>query len=366
MREKIGTMLLVVLALVSRPLFAEQMIIDKQIRLSPEHRVMPYQINRASNNDLIVSGSNDQVDYRAWATRISPTGEVRWEFLEGSPEGWTDQSARGQRFYGAFELADQTTVLCGTKKVDGKHVAVLVRLRQDGSLVGENLLRPDREGVILTGLGCTNWADGLALTGTISGRPASTGWLARLDGQLNVKWQKFSDDYANGDVAQTASGDLNLISWSGGKFYLVKIGPTGDVRARQNLPDGEHHLVHMISPGTGVRVATMRATLDTEILDFDGELRGPKQTMTLHNTGVKKCLGLADGSIAIFGSEFHSGATAAITRVYKDGGHKGFIVEPAHQSGWYYDAASVGGINAFAAVRLVDDGRAVLDWVSFK
>jgi hypothetical protein len=74
MTIKIGISLLVLGMLVTRPLVAEQMSIDKQTKLSPEHRVMPYHVARLSDGDLLIFGSNDQLNYRPWATRVSPTG----------------------------------------------------------------------------------------------------------------------------------------------------------------------------------------------------------------------------------------------------------------------------------------------------
>ena len=64
MTIKNGNSLLVVLVmLVSRPLFAEQMSIDRQIKLSPGHAVQPNHITRASNGDLIIFGSNSELGF---------------------------------------------------------------------------------------------------------------------------------------------------------------------------------------------------------------------------------------------------------------------------------------------------------------
>jgi hypothetical protein len=86
----------------------------------------------------------------------------------------------------------------------------------------------------------------------------------------------------------------------------------------------------------------MLSTLETEILRFDDQLRGPTGKLKLYNVGVKKCLELPDGSIAIFGSQFHNSATAAVTRIYKDGSSKGFLLESPYQSPWYEDAVFTG------------------------
>jgi hypothetical protein len=353
--------LLILLMLVSSPLFAEHMTIDKQIQLSTVHRgVTPYVVSRASNGDFFVAGAIEELGYRPWAMRVSPNGEVRWEFAAGESDRGTDRSVPGQRFNGVIELPDQTTIFCGTENENKRAIIVLDRIGIDGSLIEQRIVQPSR---LVTTFSCAKWNDAIVLVGGVFGTPAGTGWLAKIDAQLNLQWEKFSDDYANGDIVETAGGGLFLISRTGN---LIKLGPSGDILARKTLPDGEQSLVHPVASGSTVSVAMMLSTLETEILRFDDQLQGPTGKWKVHNVGVKKCLELPDGSITIFGSQFHNSATAAVTRIYKDGSSKGFLLEPPYQSPWYEDAVFTGNKNQFAAVRLVNSGQAVLDWVSFK
>jgi hypothetical protein len=74
---------------------------------------------------------------------------------------------------------------------------------------------------------------------------------------------------------------------------------------------------------------------------------------------------LPDGSIAIFGSRFDRGATAAVTRVYPDGSYKVFVIEPQHQSAFYYDAVATTNKKEFAATRWIGV-QPVLEWIVFK
>jgi hypothetical protein len=350
----------------------EHMSIDRQIRLSPAHRAMPYGISRASNGDLIVFGSIDQMDFRAWATRVSSNGEVRWEFLEGGASGWEDKTAPGQRFYGVVELPDQTTVLCGIKVEKNENLVVLVRLRSDGTVIAERIVRPKWDRGFVTGVTCIRWDDGVALFGGVSGVPRGTGWFAKLDAGLNLQWEKLGDQYVSRDIIAASGGGYFLVNTflpnpDGSKTSLIKMASTGDVVSRHAFSDDDGpQLICPVQPRAEVRVALFKDTLKTVIVDFDDQLRGPKHVISLHNAGVKKPLELPDGSIAIFGSQFHGTATAAVTRVYKDGSSKGFLVEPQKQSGWFYDAVYTGNRNEFAAVRSVDDLRAVLDWISFR
>ena|SRR5580704_9124079 len=75
-------------------------------------------ITRASNGDLLIFGSNADLGFRPWAIRLTSTGEVRWEFLQGAADGWNDRKEKGQRFDSAVELSDQTTLLCGLQVVN--------------------------------------------------------------------------------------------------------------------------------------------------------------------------------------------------------------------------------------------------------
>jgi len=110
----------------------------------------------------------------------------------------------------------------------------------------------------------------------------------------------------------------------------------------------------------------MISTLRTEMVDFDADLRGTAHTVRLDNVGIKKCLGLPDGSVAIFGSQFLGTATAAITRVYKGGRYKTFLLEPRNTSPWYIDAVLTGNGDEIAAVRLQGLDRGILEFLSFR
>lgn len=343
---------------------SEHMVIDRQIKLSTVHRaVHPFVVTRASDGDLVVAGSNEELGYRPWATRLSANGAVRWEFVDGETDEGEDRKIPGQRFNGVIELADQSTILCGLRYENKSASVVLQKRRIDGTLIDQRIVRPSRP---MTKFSCTGWNGGVAVAGSVFGQQAGTGWLAKIDAQLNLLWEKFGDDYINSDILETAGGGLVLTSWSGSAFDLVKIGPAGEILARRTLPEAEYKLVHPVSIGSAVSAVGMIDTLDTEIFHFDDKIQSSPTTVKLRNAGVKKCIELPDGSLAIFGSQFHNSATAAVTRVYKDGSSKGFVIQPPYQSPWYEDATFTGDKNQFAAIRLVNGGQAVLDWVSFR
>jgi hypothetical protein len=263
-------------------------------------------------------------------------------------------------------------LFCGIKVVNKDRLVLLDHLGVDGSLIDERVIRPDREKSSITGFDCIRWNDGIALIGGVSGYPAGTGWLVKLDWQLNLQWQKFDDQYVGANVIEAAGGGFFYINTfmsnpNGSKTTLMKLGPTGEIIARHALFDDDSPVpVYPVEPRSDVRLALMKDTLNTEIIDLDDQLSGPKRVIKLHNAGVNKCLELRDGSIAIFGSYFHNIASAAVTRVYRDGSSERFPVEPEIGSPAYYDAVLTGNKRQFAAVRSVDFGHAVLEWISFQ
>jgi len=352
----------------------ERLNIDRQVRLSPGHHVMPYSISRTSNGDFIVFGANNEMEYRPWATRIAPSGEIRWEFLEGDNNGWEDTRQPGQSFSSAINLPDNVTLLCGIKIVDNQRYIVLSEIDLHGHLIAERTLKPHTEkpGPILTNVACIEWTDGIALVGGISGVPSGTGWIAKLDSQLNIGWQKFGDEYGGYPVIKGPGDSIlyinsGLKTSKGSETSLVKLGPSAELLASHAfLDDDNPMLVHSEAADSRLKVALLKDTLHTEIVDLDDQLRGPTRVTKLHNVGVKKCLELPDGSVVIFGSQFRSGvASAAVTRVEKDGNYKTYSIEPSVRSPWYFDAVPSGVHGEFVAVRLNNDG-AQLDWLSFK
>jgi hypothetical protein len=309
------------------------------------------------------------MNYRAWATRLAPSGDVRWDFVEGGPDGWTDRSEFGQQFYNAIDLPDGNTVLCGNRNINKQFIVMLVLLDKDGKFISETLLPQVRDNAVVTLASCHKRSDGIVLMGGVSGAPAGTGWMSKLDWDLNVKWTKFSDDFGLGEFIE-AGDNLIALGWHGPEYYVVKIGSEGDILAKHLLPEGEHHLVKGDVQGASVRVVTMISNQQTEVFEFDDKLHSLLDTLHLHNVGVKQSVGLRDGSFVIVGAANTSLLTAypsaAVTRVFKDGRYQSYMVEPLHQSPWYIAGVASGNGNQVAAVRQVGVEQGVLDFLSFK
>jgi hypothetical protein len=354
---------------------AERMNVDRQIKLSPGHFMMPYQIRHASNGDVIVFGSTDEFDTRPWATRLSAKGEVLWDLVVGGPNGPPiDRSVRGQRFYEAIDFDDRSTLLCGIRQVDNHATVFLDKVGADGALISEQLVRPTLEkgdkGWIAA-VTCARWNGAIVLFGGIAGLPQGTAWFAALNEKLEVQTEKFGLQFVTFELLNATAGNLFSLTtdWSNpneGVPSIVKFGKDGNIVARYALANGiEPHLVYPAAPHADLRLALLETTLRTEIVDLDNQLH-ERRKYKLRNAGIKKCLELSDGSIAIFGSVFHGNATAAVTRLYKDGTSQGFILQPQNQSPWFTDAAYTGQGKQFVAVRTTIDLAVLVDWISFQ
>jgi hypothetical protein len=354
---------------------AERMSIDRQVKLSPGHFMMPYQIRHLSNGDVVVFGSTDEFDTRPWATRLTAKGEVRWDLVVGGPNGPPiDRSVRGQRFFEAIDFDDQSTLLCGIRQVDNHNVVFLDKVGLDGALISEQLIRPTRptseKGGII-GVTCSRWNGTIVLFGGIAGFPRGTGWFAALNDKLEVQKEKLGDEFVTYGLLDATAGNLFSITTDmpnpdGSITSIAKFGKDGDIIARHALARGDNpNLVYPAAPNANLRLALFKTTLRTEIVDLDDQLR-PRRMIKLNNAGVKKCLELSDRSIAIFGSVFHGIATAAVTRLYKDGSSQGFLLQPQNQSPWFIDAAYTGQGKQSVTVRTTVDLGVVVEWISFQ
>ena len=191
----------------------EDMKIIRQIILSPTHKVAPYLIVQASNGDLIVAGAAGLGNNRAWAMRVSKSGEPIWEYIDGPANGWTDYSDNNQRFYGAIDLVNGNTLLCGIKKAENKISAFLVRLAPDGKLIDERILQPASEGFPTGDIRCLSTKDGVAMLSWLAVLPRGMGWLLKLDNAGNVLWEKFGDQFNRLDAMPADNGGL-FFDWS--------------------------------------------------------------------------------------------------------------------------------------------------------
>jgi hypothetical protein len=200
----------------------------------------------------------------------------------------------------------------------------------------------------------------------VSGRPKGTGWLVKLDAEGKFLWQKFADYYSYGDIVEAPNGGLFLISWPD-ETAVVKLDSTGALVLKYPLPadSSDQVLVHPLEPRSNVRVAYMLSQTRTDVVELDDQLRGPRHTWHVHDAGLKAAVEMADGSITILGSQWHNGATAAVTRVDRTGDSQSFLMQPPYASPWFIAAVQSGNPNELATIRKAGP-LTVLAWISIK
>jgi hypothetical protein len=248
-------------------------------------------------------------------------------------------------------------------------VALLVRIRGDGSVIDKRQVDSGRTDGTVSFIGCSRWGNGFAILGAVSGRPKGTGWLVKLDANTEFVWQKFADYYSYGDVVETLHGGLFLISWSNHPDItsVVKLDAAGEVVGSHALPveSSDWKIVHPIGPRSGVRVAYMLSQERTDVVEFDDRLRGPEHTWRLYNASVKAAVEMTDGSSVILGSQWHNAATASLAVANRNGDSQNILMQPPYASPWFTDAVQSGNPSELATVRQVN-GVATLAWISIR
>ena len=354
--------------------------LEKEVILSAPHSMQALSIVQAYDGDLLILGTTDQVGSRAWATRLSPTGQPKWDFLGPPSEVFRGRLINDQSFVGAIELPDRQILLCGHMPANNGRTAVLVRLAPDGSVVSQTEVPAVKNNSVVTVYSCHKTYDGILLVGTASGQPTGTVWMVKLNWDLEVVWTRFSDDYATGDYTD-APDHIIAVGWHAQSFFIEKTAFDGNVVAKQLLPiKVTPNLVRGSIDDPNVYIALFDSNDLTEIWTFDDKLRGPTRKLNLHNVGVKKAIELPDRSILMLGSK-NIGAlvpipVAAFTRVSKDGTYDTSVVGAQSQSLWYDDGVlSNNGTEVVAirqgAVEPSESGQpgrrqAIVDWIGLK
>jgi hypothetical protein len=368
MKSKVSRTLLATCALLTCNSFAAHLVINREVTLSSRHNPGPTLITRASNGDFIIAGSSDNGRGYAWATRVDSNGQLIWEHLAGRRGDSNDYGRLGASIYGAIDLPNQETLLCGVKTTG---IALLIRVRGDGSVVDERQLDPSRTDGSITAIRCSRWGNGFAVIGKVSGRPKGTGWLVKLDAKTDFVWQKFADYFSYGDVMEAPNGGLFFISWSNVSVAdvtsVARVDSTGALVFNYPLPadSSDWQLVHPLEPRSSVRVAYMLSQTRTDVVELDDRLRDPKHIWHLHDAGLKAAVEMTNGSITILGSQWHNAATAALTIVDRNGDSQNFLMRPPYASPWFIAAVQSGSPNELATIRQVGP-LFQLAWISIK
>lgn len=345
----------------------KELHVSREVTVSPGHYVTPYRLERMKNGDYVLAGSVGS-NYRAWAARVTSSGAPVWEFVDGGADGWTDTSAPGQQVLDIVELPDQSVLLCGIKTLEKRDVGFLAQVSANGTVLFERLVQPRKDGSPF-GLHCTRWGDGVAISGMFFAGSDRFGWLAKLDDQGEIVWEKFGDDYGYLDLMPGSNGGLVLLTSVGhqGIASIVSVDAQGEVIGSQVLAKDSNDpaLVRTQFSGSTVRVAYMQDDRQTVIADFAGDLKSAPKIHKIGSTTVKRAIELIDGTVVVFGSQFKGGPTASMAWLSPNGSARSALLGPAYSSPWFLNAVPSGEPYQFATVRNVGNA-ATLAWISLK
>lgn len=351
--------------------------IDREIVLSPGHGGEPHVITKTMDHGFVIAGNMGT----AWATRVSSTGAVVWEYWDRDDKGTTLSTRRGE-FTGAVTMPDDSTLLCGVKAETAERGAnqlgYLVRIDSTGKVVAQDSVYPnaDRRYGLSGFANCLSWGDGIALVGSALGRSGRNGWVIKLDAQAKTKWERVEPELGGLDAIETQDHDLVLIMQAQDSLFqktIVRIDSTGTRIAKRVIQAEETARVRSITPTDNVYIATHDDT-GTKLLTLDKHLRDVRPARTLETIFFDHgCAYLyPDESLAVFGYAGNNGSpSAAIARV--NAASKQSTLYPfkrSDESHWIGDAALVSA-NEFITVRQsvdADDKHrgVILDWVSIK
>jgi hypothetical protein len=350
--------------------------VEKEVLLAAGNAARPHAIVRTVEGGFVIAGSIGN----AWATRVTSSGEVVWDYWDGGRTLKNFQLNLGQ-FAGAVVLPDNSVLLCGSKKgpnVGDDRLGLLVRIDPSGKVLSQSSLYPngDKEYSMSEINRCIPWNGGIALVGDTINDVGRVGWLIKLNAQGIKEWEKVGAEVGGSDALETAEHDLVVIEALRNQMMIRRLNATGDVIAARSF-EGSGVLVRSIEPSTNTHLAIYTlSTMSATVVSLDRQLHdvGPKRLVDsiIFNHGCAYIY--PDESFALFGFAHHSGDpyTAAIASIGSDSvQHAVYRFHPNYESLWIEDAVVLQSDTQFAVVRLSaasDDKRrgAVLSWVSIK
>jgi len=363
---------------------ADGMRITRGIELS-QHIVSPYAIVRTPDGGYVVAGSSSVSNTHGWAARLDSTGKPLWEYLDGPANDW-GISPGIDRFSSAIVLPDNRVLLCGTRNPEPTKLEPGGRIPERkgkpnvaGRLVivdadGHHLARDiypqgDSQKYYTEVQTCLAWSDGVALVGSASEPTGSRfGWLVKLDLTGKFIWEKVEPFKLALDAVEAADHDLLVLSWTyeaqGTYARLDKIDHEGNIVLTRQVDGGDWAgFVRPLSGASMITIVTIDRNLVTRRIRLDHSLN-VATSASIGKFSTHRNWFLADQSIAMFGSIFDRGDTAAVGYVRNNHAVDVYPLKPLHDSGWFDDAVPAGNASEFATVRVSLSGRPVLAWLS--
>jgi hypothetical protein len=357
---------------------ARSIVIDREVSVSGVAG-KPSAMTRLAAGRFVIVGAYGT----AWAAAIDANGQLLWKYsVPADPDvRFLVQST----FHGVVPLASGGVLACGelfTK--DNRQRSIIVILDSEGKLVELRTILPKDDPTVRTSsfLRCAAWGDGFVLTGRWydESRRQAYYWLVKLDKDGVREWERLGDELPGFDGVVNADQNLTLVGIPvhARAVTITRFNPKGEVVATRITTFREARAVRSIDSTNAVKVIGVDSDTHNVLLSLTGDLRDTRPPKRLDWLSIREgCASLLpDGSVALFGNRFVSGAVYRASIGWLDRRDADDQIEtmgvPDRQDASYTVADAVPiSPHQFVALRDLETANpatsgAVLSWVTFK
>jgi hypothetical protein len=344
-------------------------------------------IVKTPDGGFVITGSIliDTSENKVWATRVTSSGEVVWNY--GMPTE-ADKDFKGVKgtLFGALMLSDNSTLLCGSKTADkkgGPTTGYLVHVDAAGKVLDQLSLYPndDMRFELSEVRRCVAWGDGFALIGdTTDGTHPAVGWLIKLNSRGLKEWEKVSPDVGGLDALETVEHDLVTLNPGPRQFTttLRRFDSLGQLIATRDFEGSPNSLMRSMEPTPNAYCVTAAFPSGKQTMwTLDRALHDLSPGRPIEKVGSDWSNGRAfvypDQSLAIFGYADAGGGEniASISFVRPNSQLEAeYKFRRGEGSIWINDAIALSSGTEFAIVRwwaVSQEKRGIkLNWISVK
>lgn len=315
---------LIALITIPHPSFAEKLALTREVFLEKGKTAKANVIVRTHDNGFVIAGAMNG-DKALWATRTDSEGNVKWRYLDPSP----DQSRHAPlpAYNSAAVMPDDSVFLCGGM-TGPKGGAFLTHLDKDGKVLSEQpVLSVDERGNGPIS-SCMAWQNGVALVGITATdtqvkpsldhpSPIDTEWyywIALVDQNGKTEWEKLVPIPALELGAPSFISPLQATPDGGFVFTafkfgtnVLRIGPDGNVQARNYFKDQLLTLARPTSGDGAIKLITTSTNLGNgaapvSLITLNNMLQETGRIAETHDPGpIKQAYILPDQSLMLFG-----------------------------------------------------------------
>jgi hypothetical protein len=358
----------------------------KEALLVSGNAAAAHAIVKTPDGGFVITGSIliDTSENKVWATRVTSSGEVVWNYGM-PPEADRDFKGIKGTLFGALMLSDNSTLLCGSKAPDkkgGPTTGYLVHVDAAGKVLDELSLYPNgdtRFGLSQFGR-CFPWGDGFALIGSATDGMHPAGWLIKLNSRGLKEWEKVNPDVGGLDAVETVEHDLVTLNPGPREFTttLRRFDSGGQLIATRDFEGLAQTLMRSMEPTPNAYCVTAAFPNGKQTMwTLDRALHDLSPGRPIEKVGSGWSNGRAfvypDQSLVIFGYADAGGveSIAAISFVRPNSQLQAEYKFPRGEgSTWINDAIALSSGTEFATVRwwaVSQKKRGIkLNWISVK